>query len=117
MKYLRSFHKLAHQDPRSVEILQARTLEWVAFPYSRGSSQPRDQTQVSWIAGRFFTSWAIREAYLFSSGFSQPRNWTEVSCIAGGFFTNQAIREDKCAAGGSKNMKFLYMIEVILLFA
>ena len=39
-------------------ILQARILEWVAFPFSRGSSQPRDRTQVSCIAGRFFTSWA-----------------------------------------------------------
>ena len=39
-------------------ILQARILEWVAFPYSRGSSQPRDQTQVSHIADGFFTSWA-----------------------------------------------------------
>ena len=38
-------------------ILQARILEWVVFSFSRGSSQPRDQTQVSWIAGRFFTSW------------------------------------------------------------
>ena len=38
-------------------ILQARILEWVAFPFSRGSSQPRNQTQVSHIAGRFFTSW------------------------------------------------------------
>ena len=37
-------------------ILQARILEWVAFPFSRGSSQPRDQAQVSHIAGRFFTS-------------------------------------------------------------
>ena len=37
-------------------ILQARILEWVAFPFSRGSSQPRDQTQVSRIAGRFFTN-------------------------------------------------------------
>ena len=37
-------------------ILQARTLEWVASPFSRGSSQLRDQTQVSCIAGRFFTS-------------------------------------------------------------
>ena len=43
-------------------ILQARILEWVAFPFSRGSSQPRDQTQVSCIAGRFFTIWATREA-------------------------------------------------------
>ena len=37
-------------------ILQARILEWVAFPFSRGSSQPRDRTQVSRIAGRFFTN-------------------------------------------------------------
>jgi len=44
--------------------LQARILEWVAFPFSRGSSQPRDRTQVSHIAGRFFTSWATREAHL-----------------------------------------------------
>ena len=37
-------------------ILQARILEWVAFPFSRGSSQPRDQIQVSHITGGFFTS-------------------------------------------------------------
>ena len=37
-------------------ILQARILELVAFPFSRGSSQPRDRTQVSRIVGRFFTS-------------------------------------------------------------
>ena len=37
-------------------ILQARILQWVAFPFSRGSSQPRDPTQVSHIAGGFFTS-------------------------------------------------------------
>ncbi|MES6266278.1 hypothetical protein U6R57_12305, partial [Cutibacterium acnes] len=37
-------------------ILQARILEWVAISFSRGSSQPRDQTQVSHIAGGFFTS-------------------------------------------------------------
>ena len=43
-------------------ILQARILEWVAVPFSRGSSQNRDQTQVSHIEGRFFTSWATREA-------------------------------------------------------
>ena len=43
-------------------ILQARNLEWVAFPSSRGFSQPRDQTQVSHIADGFFTSWATREA-------------------------------------------------------
>ena len=40
-------------------ILQARIPEWVAFPFSSGSSQPRDQTRCT--AGRFFTNWAIRE--------------------------------------------------------
>ena len=45
-------------------ILQARILEWVATPFSRGSSWPRDQTQVSCIAGRCFTIWATREAQL-----------------------------------------------------
>ena len=44
-------------------ILQARILEWVAVPFSRGSSQPKDQTQVSGTAGRFFTIWATREAH------------------------------------------------------
>ena len=45
-------------------ILQARILEWVAVPFSRGSSQPRDWTQVSHIVGGFFTSWATREAQI-----------------------------------------------------
>ena len=43
-------------DYRVHGILQARILEWVAFPFSRGSSQPRDPTQVSCITGGFFTS-------------------------------------------------------------
>ena len=49
-------------------ILQARILEWVDFPFSRGSSQPSDQTQVSRIAGGVFTSWATREAQEYWSG-------------------------------------------------
>ena len=43
-------------------IFQAKILEWVTIPFSRESSQPRDQTQVSHTAGRFFTSRATREA-------------------------------------------------------
>ena len=43
-------------------ILQARILEWVHFLFSRGSSQARDRSQVSHLAGGFFTSWATREA-------------------------------------------------------
>ena len=44
------------------EILQARILEWVAISFSRGSSQPRDRTQVFCIAGRRFNLWATRKA-------------------------------------------------------
>ena len=47
-------------------ILQTRILKWVAVPFSRESSQPKDQTQVSHIAGRFFTSWATRESQINS---------------------------------------------------
>ena len=47
----------ARQAPLSIGILQARIVEWVSMPSpSRGSSQPRDQTQVSRITGSFFTN-------------------------------------------------------------
>ena len=76
---------------------------WVAVPFSRGSSQLRDWTQVSLVAGRLYQlnhqgSPRILEwvAYLFSSGSSWPRNRSGVSCIAGSFFTNWAIREAQC---------------------
>ena len=55
-------HGLAHQAPLSMGILQARISEWAAKPSCRRSSQPRGRTQVSHIAGRFFTVWATREA-------------------------------------------------------
>ena len=48
-------------------ILQTRILEWVAVPFSGGSSQLRDQTQVSCIATGFLTSWATKEAVLLNS--------------------------------------------------
>ena len=48
-------NRIARQPPLSMGILQARTLERVAAPSFRGSSQPRDQIQVSHIAGGFFT--------------------------------------------------------------
>ena len=46
-------------------IPQARILEWAAFPFSSGSSQPKDRTQVSRIAGGFFTSRATRVVVSF----------------------------------------------------
>ena len=52
---------VAHQAPLSMGLLQVKILEWVAMPSSRRSSQPRDQTQFSRIAGGFFTVKATRE--------------------------------------------------------
>ena len=54
---------VAHQAPLPMGILQARRLEWVVMPSSWGSSQPRDRTRVSCIAGGFFTNWATREVW------------------------------------------------------
>ena len=55
---------MAHSPPGSFihAILPARILEWVAIPFSRESSQPRDRIQVSCIEGGFFIIWAIRKA-------------------------------------------------------
>ena len=55
-------------------ILQARMLEWVAYPFSKGSSSPRNWTRVFCIADGFFTNWAIREAPIppFPSASSSP---------------------------------------------
>ena len=76
-----------------------RILEWVAFPFFRGSSQPRNWTRVSCIAGRFLYQLSYQGsllewvAYPFSMGYSWPRNQTRVSCVAGRFFTRWATRE------------------------
>ena len=79
-------------------ILQTRILEWVAFSFSRGFSQPRDRIQVSCIAGASLQlshkgsprilDWI---AYHSSSGSSQPSNRTRGFCIAGGFFNNWVL--------------------------
>ena len=81
-------------------ILQARILEWVAVPFSRGSSQPKVQItspalQADSLPAEPQESPRIPEwiAYSFSGRSSWPRNWTGVSCIAGGFFTSWATRE------------------------
>ena len=63
---------VACQAPLPMGILQARILEWVAVSSSKGSSQCRDQTQVSHIAGRFFTIWVTREAQEYWSGYPIP---------------------------------------------
>ena len=61
-------------------ILQARILQWVAFLFSKGSSQPRDRTQVSRTGGGFFTSWATREA---------QEHWNRSLSLLQGIFLTQ----------------------------
>ena len=102
-------------------IFQARILEWVAFPFSRGSSQPRDQTLVSRIADGFFYQLSHKGhprtlnqvAYPFSRGSSWPRNGTQVSSTAGGFFTNWTIREAHKSLNKSINMYLVLLPEKI----
>ena len=63
-------------------IFQVRILEWVAYPFSRGSSWPRDRTQVSHIAGRFFTIWATREAHVPNYRIQfYLKSWYTVLCV------------------------------------
>ena len=63
---------VAHKAPLSMGILQARILAWVAMSSYRGPSQLRDGTQVSHIAGGFFTVLATREAQEYRSGQPSP---------------------------------------------
>ena len=72
-------------------ILQARILEWVAISFSRGSPQPRDQTQVFRIAGRFFTTSATWELDL-----QQMVRYTEITVIHGGIFKYQGHYKYSC---------------------
>ena len=62
-------------------ILQARILEWVAIAFSRGSSQPRNQTQVFGIAGRFFTDWATREDAMIKKRCAKKKKKKKKVCI------------------------------------
>ena len=88
---------VAHQTPVP-GILQARILEWVAIPFSRGSSQPRDWTQVSCTVGRFFTVWATKEAPPRQSGWIQFCSWLLPSLPSGNSpFWNLIQREPEGA--------------------
>ena len=77
------FYQLSHKG-------SPRILEWVAYLFSRGSSQPRNRTQVSCIAGGFFTIWATRNPKntgMGSLSVLQENFPTQVSCIVVRFFT------------------------------
>ena len=67
-------------------VLQARILEWIAIPFSRGSSRPRDQNRVSCIAGRFFTVWVLLKpgvSYRFSTNLPTPYLLLFIGCQRG----------------------------------
>ena len=86
-------------------ILQARILEWIAIPFSRGSSRHRDWTQVSHIAGGFFTIWATRECRSLTYPYS-PREF-----IPGYLFVDctEIFYLEKCWALASKPRWELYL--------
>ena len=72
-------------------ILHAGILEWIVMPTSRGSSQPRDGTQVSHIAGKFFT--VSPPGKPKNTGVGSLFLLQGITCIAGGFFTTWTTRE------------------------
>ena len=74
-------------------ILQARILEWVAFPFSSGSSRPRNRTGVFCTAGRFFTSWATRK--------SKRKRKTSIDAIF--LFLNISNKEEGRKLGSREN--------------
>ena len=88
-------------DYRIHGILQARILERVAILFSRGSSRPRDWTQVSRTAGRFSTIWATREAPYWMYWMHIIKFWWIKRCIMikPGFLGGSNGKESACNAG------------------
>ena len=76
-------YQLSHKE-------SPRILEWVAYPFSRGSSQPRKQTRVSCIAGGFLTNWAVREAL---SQINWPLIYDQVHGFISGFWLELNIND------------------------
>ena len=104
-------------------VLQARILEWVAFPFSRGIFSTQGSNpgllycrwilyQLSYKGSPRILEWV---AYPFSSGYSQSRNQTGVSCIAGGFFTNWAKRETPVSRLSSLNQWNIFLLSQTLM--
>ena len=75
-------------------ILQARVLEWVAISFSRGSSRPRDRTQVSHIAGRHFNLCTTREALKYKNTVSQKTSYRDTE-LQIQILTSKISREER----------------------
>ena len=76
----RILSQLSHQGSPGI-------LEWVAYPFSSGSSRPRNRTRVCCLAGRFFTNWATREALYLIIHVSKPQNCNSKSASSGKLWT------------------------------
>ena len=103
-------------------ILQARLLEWAAFPFSRWPFQPRDRTQVSLLEGKFFTSWATREAQRKQKKiikitennaiFKKEKTIEKINEINSSWFFEKIDKTDKLLAGLTKK-KQIEKIQII----
>ena len=90
---------LACQASLSMGILQARILEWVAICFSRGSSQPRDWTWVSCIAGRLFTMWLWFQSVcpLMPSLSAYHLTWFSLTLNVGYLFMADTAKCSRCS--------------------
>ena len=102
-------------DYRVHEILQARILEWVSITFSRGSSQPRDGTQFSCIAGGFLDIWVKRKAQEYWSGSVQFSSVQSLSCVR--LFATPWIAacQDSLSITNSCSSPKLMCIELVML--
>ena len=102
-------------------ILQARILGWVAISFSRGSSQPRDRTLVSCIAGRLFTEWATRkdkalgDNYFLSEGYFLECKWLFAMTFLSSFchgFKIPSWSNNRSMAYNFHGYSFIYLIHL-----
>ena len=87
-------------------IFQATVLEWVAISFSRGSSQPRDQTHVSHIVDRLFTIWATREVIIYI--YNLPSSFGFPSHLG-----HHRVLSSLCYIVGSLSLSVLYIVMYI----
>ena len=80
-----------------------RIMEWVAYPFSTESSQPRNRTRVSFIAGRFFTNWAMRES---PAGSREPKRQIDTAPSSPGLICRQ-MQNSQNANNESKVVRIL----------
>ena len=88
-------------------IFQARILEWVAIPFSRGSSRPRYQTRVSCIVDRFFTVWVTREALLYAKLSYKNQSYCYIQITNNPTYTSS--KKNKIGMDITKDVKDIYV--------